>query len=62
MWVLGDGTKTILSTSPFLDLSPIQSTGIFQFQCLASNMIETQRHTIVMKTKIKIQGMSNLLL
>lgn len=56
MWILSDGTKTILSTSPYLELHPIRSKGTFQFQCLASNVIENQRHTIVMKTKIEIKG------
>lgn len=59
MWLIDDGTKTVLSTEATLDLSSLSQSGHFKFQCLASNVIKEQRFTIAVETTIDIPGLTN---
>ena len=48
--------KTIMSTGRYLDLSSISGENHFRFRCLASNVIDSIRHTKVLDTKLRVIG------
>ena len=62
VWMHDDGSQTILSTDQVLDVSKLKQNGVFQFHCLASNVIENQRHNIIIKTSVDLTGFGFVLI
>jgi hypothetical protein len=54
--MLGDSDKTVITTSPQLDLAQVTANGQFRFLCMVSNVVNGRRHEESRDIELNIKG------
>lgn len=59
VWLmLGDSNKTVITTSPLLDLGQVTASGQFRFLCMVSNVVNGRRFEVNKDIELNVRGRS----